>query len=138
MECTSPVPDSVNSPIDPDVLLSSPHPKPGQESQRPKNHHTQLSATHQSVMGNNILVDAESELWATSSRQPTTISNVPDTSLPEMTILHPGDQDGQVEGVLGHSCCQPQKLKLDACLTIQFQATKREMDKKRSKGNKKH
>ena len=52
-------------------------------------------------MGNSIPVDAESELWATSSHQPTTISNVLNTSLPAMTILHPGDQDGQVEGVLG-------------------------------------
>lgn len=53
-----------------------------------------------------------------------------------VTDLNPDRVGDEVEGVLGRSRRQPKKRKLDACLTMQFEAVEREQERERAKLNK--
>lgn len=118
------------------LVPTGPRPKP-----KPKNLQATLvhhgSAAHQSVTGNSTSVDAAGENIRPEPQanlsQPATISNTPDTIPPATVDSHQGDQGGQVEGVLGRSRRQPKKRKLDACLTIQFEAAEKDKEREQAK-----
>jgi hypothetical protein len=55
---------------------------------------------------------------------------------PPATDLNPDGVGGEVEGVLGRPRRQPKTRKLDACLTMQFEAVEKEQERERAKLNK--
>lgn len=111
------------------MVPTGPRPKP-----KPKNPHARFvphdSAVHKSDTGPTSVdrnLDPEPEA---ALSQPAAISNVSDM-IPSAAVQ--GNQVSQVEGVLGRSRRQPHKRKLDACLTIQFEAAEKEKEKEQAK-----
>ena len=52
--------------------------------------------------------------------------------------FHQGDSASQIEDALGQPCREPNKRKLDACLTIQFEATEKQRERGLEKLEKAH